>query len=318
MQLLQRMSGSLGHDCCYVAKLATSAPKSYREFAVPKANGSFRQIASPLPKIDRIQRHLLINELSELPVHYCATAYRTGSSIRDNAQRHAKNEFILKMDFKEFFNSIEPKHFRRHVRTHFPKKYTRQEMAILWRYLFWAQPTGDREKPYRLCLSVGSASSPFISNSIMYAADEHLAAFCSSRKITYTRYADDLTFSAGTMEQLRPLVSKVRQLNELPNLDFLTVNDKKTLFLTKAGNRTITGLVVTNEGRVSLGRDRKRLIRSMIDKFAKDQMPDMEDRVRLRGLLSFANDVEPDFVDRMKQKYGKDLFKTFSRSIRWT
>jgi hypothetical protein len=45
----------------------------------------------------------------------------------------------------------------------------------------------------------------------------------------------------------------------------LELNEKKTTLATRKYKRQVTGLILTNDGDVSLGHEKKRLLRSMID-----------------------------------------------------
>jgi hypothetical protein len=42
-------------------------------------------------------------------------AYRNGLSISSNANQHINNDFLLKMDFKDFFPSLMPKDLIDHI-----------------------------------------------------------------------------------------------------------------------------------------------------------------------------------------------------------
>jgi RNA-directed DNA polymerase len=67
-------------------------------------------------------------------------------------------------------------------------------------------------------------------------------------------------------------------------------------------------LILTNDGKVSLGHDRKRKIRAAL-KYYADQKLSIQEQAKLAGLLAFANDVERDFVFRMERKYGSELLR---------
>ncbi|HCN8126267.1 TPA: RNA-directed DNA polymerase, partial [Escherichia coli] len=61
-----------------------------------------------------------------------------------------------------------------------------------------------------LVLSVGAPSSPFISNIVMSSFDEEISSFCKENKISYSRYADDLTFSTNERDVLGLAHQKVK------------------------------------------------------------------------------------------------------------
>ena len=91
----------------------------------------------------------------------------------------------------------------------------------------------------------------------------------------------------------------------MDNIEYprLTLNVAKTRLASKATLRRVTGLVIANDGTLSLGRDRKRLISAMVH-HAITGKAEAFTVTHLAGLLSFAKDVEPSFVDALGQKYG--------------
>lgn len=48
----------------------------------------------------------------------------------------------------------------------------------------------------------------------------------------------------------------------------ININTQKTVFSSKAHNRHVTGVTLTNDNKISIGRKRKRLISSMVHKFS--------------------------------------------------
>ena len=174
---------------------------------------------------------------------------------------------------------------------------------LIWlkTYFFW-QPKRSKIKR----LSIGAPSSPFISNSILFDFDTRIGEISKQLEITYTRYADDLTFTnreKNVLFQIPDLVKK-----EIANLAYpkLTVHNEKTVFSSKKHNRHVTGLVLTNDNLVSIGRQRKRYIRSLIFKFINNRL-DHKSTLRLKGYISFARDIEPKFIDSIENKYGKEV-----------
>lgn len=112
-----------------------------------------------------------------------------------------------------------------------------------------------------------------------------------------------MTFSTNEKSMSREIeLFLVRQVEAMKS-PRLSINHEKTIHLSKRNQRKVTGLVLSSEGKVSLGRNRKREISSLIHRFALGQL-DPTDVFRLQGLLGFANDAEPDFVVRMRKKYG--------------
>ena len=247
-----------------------------------------------------MQRALIAHVLSKLPVHSAATAYQPGTSIRANAERHIHNGPILKYDFKEFFPSLRDNDWDKYCKTH-TLFGSDEDIWISTRILFKRTPGSTV-----LRLAIGAPSSPQLSNILMHDFDKRMTALVEASKVTYTRYADDLTFSAPRTGYLNIVDKALRQTLKDMRSPRLTINEEKTVLATKKYRRVVTGLVLSNDGAVSLGRDRKRLIRATLHhaqtgKLSRDEV------VKLAGILSFAQDVEPTFLVSLKKTYGEDL-----------
>ncbi|MBP5078732.1 hypothetical protein HUS84_33400, partial [Pseudomonas chlororaphis] len=130
-----------------------------------------------------------------------------------------------------------------------------------------------------------------------------LQDYCGKLGITYTRYADDITLTTNVKGLLLSMPSYVRSLCKEIDYPTLKVNEQKTVFSSKKSNRHVTGLVINNENQVSLGRERKRYIRSLIHKSSLGEMTN-EEMHNLKGLLAFAKYVEPAFYKSALDKYG--------------
>lgn len=70
----------------------------------------------------------------------------------------------------------------------------------------------------------------------------------------------------------------------------------------------MTGITINNEETLSLGRDRKRFIKHLINQY-KYGLLDNEDKAYLIGLLAFASHIEPSFITRMNEKYSLELME---------
>lgn len=303
ISLRKEMQESLGIGEEQLTRLIQRSPHTYKVYDIPKRTGGVRTIAQPARETKFIQHWLIKTIFARLPVHECATAYSEGSSILKNAMAHKDNSYVAKFDFKNFFTSIKfddlVLHFSRHLANH----VCADDILLIAR-VSCIRPKTSSE----LCLSVGAPSSPILSNSVMYEFDSAVARWCKEQNIVYTRYADDLTFSTkekGVSSQIEPFVRDVVRGMAYPTLRF---NNQKTTHLSRKYQRRITGLIINNDGNVSLGRDRKREISALIHRFslgllAKDEI------YRLQGLLGFAKNVEPLFVSRMRGKYRSELIE---------
>ena len=301
LPLLIRISQDLDVPRELVERLIQRAPHTYKSYSVPKKNGGKRFISQPAKETKYLQYWLIKNILNELPIHESATAYRQGASIRNNALVHSPNSYLAKFDFRNFFTSIKASDVKTHLANHQGHVYSEEELNLIVRVVCMhvSSKTGLR-------LTIGSPSSPLLSNTIMYEFDEMISGWSKRSGFLYTRYADDLTFSTSEKNISHEIEKELTKTIKVIRYPRLRLNRSKTVLLSKKNNRRITGVTISNEGQLSLGRDRKRLIRSMIHRY-KQGILESEKVYKLQGILAFAKDIEPKFIERMEAKYGKKL-----------
>jgi retron-type reverse transcriptase len=300
--ILQYLSNLLSLEKNEIIKFIASSPHRYKVYRIPKRKkDEFRTIAQPSSQLKFIQQAILKEFFSGLSVHQSAMAYVKGKGIKDNALIHANNIFLLKMDFQDFFPSIKPEDFIDHLKEYSSFNFSERDNLIISKIFFWSPARG---KP--LVLSIGAPSSPFISNTIMLKFDKIVSDYCIENDITYSRYADDLVFSTS-LPQVLPLIPKIiEETTKTIPYPRLKINREKTVFSSKKHNRHITGLTITNEARVSIGRAKKRYISSLVHKYTLNQL-DNKQLGYLKGYLAFCFDVEKEFVRRLEIKYSKSV-----------
>lgn len=299
MNLLDQLSTGLLTRKAWIMRVIARAPYAYKTYYIPKKSKGIREISQPAKETKRLQYWVIENILSKHPIHQCAFGYVVGKSIKLNAKSHVKNRYLAKFDIVNFFPSIKERHVRGFLID--AENYSQEEITMLSRILL-RKPQNSES----LEMTIGAPSSPMLSNVLLYDLDKSIFDFCKNHKITYTRYADDMTFSTNQPDILFSLKEKLDSL--LTNYKYGTfkINDKKTIYRSKRNSRQVTGIYLTNESKISLGRDRKRHIRTMIH-YYKTQRLDAESTLKLQGLISFAQDVEPSFVTRMRSKYSSHL-----------
>ena len=230
-------------------------------------------------------------------------AYVKGKDIKKNAEVHSQNIYFLRMDFTDFFNSITPKIFW-NACERAGIEFDWLEKEIIEKTIFWKPSKYSNN----LVLSIGAPSSPFISNFIMYSFDNEIAKYCQERKISYTRYADDLTFSTKLPNVLLDLTRVIG--NTLIGFfgNAIKINHLKTAFSSKKHNRHVTGITITNKDELSIGRAKKRYIKHLVHNFIEEKIsPD--DLNYLRGYLGFIKYVEPKFLASLEKKYTQNVIQ---------
>lgn len=307
--LLDLLSSKLGSSKILLEYLIETAPSRYKVYKIPKrSSGKFRTIAQPTKELKVIQRLLLEELFHDVEVHECATAYVKGKNIKDNALAHVDGKYMLKMDFKNFFPSIVPSDFFGALSKVYNIDFSENDTNHLKNIFFWFNKENKK-----LELSIGAPSSPFISNMVMTEFDKRIHGFCSKESITYTRYADDLCFSTTQPNKLKSVEQYVIEITSGLERPKLEINKQKTVHTSKKHNRHITGITITNEGKLSLGRNRKKKYSAMIHHFINDRL-NHEDIQKLKGYMAFANDIEPEFIIRLKRKYSNEVIRSLVHS----
>lgn len=278
--------------------IANSAHKRYKVFEIPKKNGrGLRTLAQPAREVKAVQRAIVAMLGQKLPVHPAATAYREGSSILDNARRHAQAKFITKLDFQDFFPSIDRTSLGRHLRECL-KDLSPEEVAFVLSACCW-KPKGTTVQ--RLC--IGAPSSPLLSNSIMFVIDKDIAALCDPVGVVYTRYSDDICISSNDPGVLGPLEVQIRDRIRASRWPTLKLNDRKRVAVGRGDAMTVTGLTLSNEGMPTVGRERKRGVRAGAANFVRGLLS-AEEVVRLKGEIAFVISIEPGFRFLLIRTYG--------------
>lgn len=305
MQLERKLCDKFNLTPLQLSILSSKAPKKYRVYYIPKRTSGLRAIAQPTKELKNIQRFLASELESYCPVHPSAMAYRRGISIRDNAECHKNNPYLLKMDFQNFFNKIKPDIFFEKLSS-LDVKYNEKDKRYLHNFLFWKP---GKKRSITHILSVGAPSSPFVSNFVMFDFDFEISKWCSEYNVVYTRYADDITFSTARKNILFSVPKIVKNILSI-HAPGITINEAKTIFTSKAHNRHVTGVTITNEGKLSIGRKKKKYLFSLVFKYSMGELT-REEIFYAKGLMSHCMHIERNIISRLKRKYGAVVIDKF-------
>lgn len=311
-------------------QIIRKAPFLYKVFDIPKKHGGFREIAQPTRELKNIQRERIAELQAIFPIHAAAVAYRQGiNGVFQNAWLHKDNNFFLKLDFNDFFHSIYASDFNllldkkqeisESKRVEFLKIFfmfnkrenIKQNTRII-RFFVNEQHTDalilrkivSPTYKSRFRLSIGAPSSPMLSNMFMFNFDKQVYEWALKYGITYSRYADDLTFSSKTRDSLESVSQFVNDvLKSFKEYSHLSLNTAKTKELSFAKRVTITGLNITPEHKISIGREQKKKIRAMLHAVETKQF-DYSQVNYLKGWLAYAAEVEPVFVQSIEKSFA--------------
>ncbi len=167
-------------------------------------------------------------------------------SIITNAMMHLGKKNVLNIDLENFFDSF---NFGR-VRGFFIKNMNFKLDPNIATVI-------AQIACYKDTLPQGSPCSPVITNLITHSLDIRLASLAKKYKCTYTRYADDITFS--TRKSVFPPQIMKEEANgydgyipgkkltwEIEHAGF-SINNKKTRIQYKDSRQDVTGLIVNQK-----------------------------------------------------------------------
>lgn len=290
-----------------------STVSHYVRFQIPKKSGGVREIWAPQPKLAAAQHWILENILSKVPTSSVAHGFVPGRSTVSNAAPHVKRAIVVNVDLKDFFPTItfprvrglyESLGYSPAVATVLALLSTeapRREVAYSGKKYFVA--IGPRALPQ------GACTSPALSNLAAWTLDRRLGGVASTLGWTYTRYADDLTFSGDTMvpkgeknpKSVAWLLARTRHLCEDEGF---AVNEKKVRVQRRNTAQIVTGVVVNEKP--STSRAERRKLRAILH-HARFEGLDQQNRIHhpnfvawLRGHVAYVQMVNPEQGRKLK------------------
>lgn len=319
----------------------------YYQFKITKKSGGFRLISAPAAKLKSIQSalsDLLLDCLDEIIKskfpeseisnnhklkHSKTLKIKIGSaktkqpslshgfernrSIITNAMMHIGKKNVLNIDLEDFFGSF---NFGR-VRGFFIKNENfKLDPHIATVIAHIACYNGE--------LPQGSPCSPVITNLITHSLDIRLAKLAKKHSCTYTRYADDITFSTrkdtfpeGVMRQEEGEYVAAKKLrSEIKRAGF-SIKESKTRIQYSDSRQAVTGLVVNQKPNVR--REYWRTVRAQCNNLFKtgkfldvDGDAETDGNINvLEGRLNFIDQL--DHYNRLRQKPALDPNYQFKR-----
>lgn len=299
--IITTISDYLGYSEDKTIEISDKAPGCYKRYLISKKNGKGqRAIYHPAKDTKILQYAFMETILPKLKVHQSATAYEKDTNILKNAVLHSNYAYTIRIDLKDFFPSIVPRDLIKIMQASDAfGELSKKDLKFIKNSLF--VKLAKRVKG----LGIGAPSSPKVCNIVMYDID---CKICEKipKNTCYTRYADDLVFSSNVKNECREFLNLVTEILEKTASPKLEINQNKTLFMSKGTRRVVTGLHITPQGKISLGRKNKRYIRKLLFDFKNGKTKNI---TYLRGYLSFISDVEPDWYDRLTLKYSAEVME---------
>ncbi len=246
----------LGYKTSSLAFLLYKLPteRKYTKFEIAKKSGGTRVIHAPIDRIKTLQRRLA-NILYACRVEIeregqqrkpLSHGFRKSLSIITNAQPHKNRRYVLNLDIQDFFPSF---NFGR-VRGFFIKN---RDFALKEKIATIIAQIACHDN----ALPQGSPCSPVIADMIAHLLDVRLAQLAKLHGATYSRYADDLTFSTNKKD-FPPALGACEDaagfewvlgddLVQTINDAGFAINPSKTRMQCRTGRQLVTGLTVNKK-----------------------------------------------------------------------
>lgn len=252
----------------------------YFQKVIPKKDKTERILNVPNLSLKVVQKWILKEILEKIFVSEQAMAFVPNKNgLRENAERHKKNIFLLEMDITNFFGTI-----------------TEQQVYTLFCNIGYNSKVAGilaNLCTYNNYLPQGAVTSPYIANLVCYHMDARINGYCSRKDIVYTRYADDLTFSSDN----RMLLNKIEKfIKYIVTDEGFTINDKKTRYLSNDVKKTVTGITI-NDDSIHVDKKFKRDLRAQI--YCSIKLKDYQNNSQILGKIAYVNSIEKGFRDKI-------------------
>jgi len=268
----------LGVSPKLIYAMAHVPPRYYRTFAIPKRTGGTRTIAAPRVFLKTVQKWLLINVLYKRSLPDYVTGFTPRKSILENAAFHVGKQHLVRIDIEDFFPSIG----QGEVEPVFQSfGYKPNVVNLLSRLALL-----DGELPQ------GAPTSPYLANLVFLPSDEAIQILATERNITYSRYADDLTFSSEA-----PFDSDfLLRIEKVIEGAGFSINRAKFLKVGKGQRHITTGFVVNEK--VHPSRTFRRRLRAKFHQAADDPQAFRRDYHRMQGWAAYVNMYDKELGQR--------------------
>jgi RNA-directed DNA polymerase len=224
---------------------------NYKEFTIPKKKGKPREICQPDAELMKIQKKLnsylqsvYYFQLPECVHGFIPKSYKNPRNIISNALPHVNKDSILSLDIENYFPSIRAKRIF--------------ELFHSWGFSQEISTALTLICTYKGSLPTGAPSSPILSNLCSIQLDLDLMKLSELHQLSYTRYADDLTFSSHSFIT----DSTIIELMNCIKSNGFSINKRKVRCLGQNRKQKITGIVVNKK--ISVDRQTKKKLRAIM------------------------------------------------------
>lgn len=270
-----------------------STVSHYVKFYLPKKSGGKRMISAPMPRLKKVQYWILENLLNKVPLHNAANGFTINRSIVTNAQPHVGKELVINMDVKDFFPSVHHKRVKGLLQQLGYAEKIATILSLICTEAVTDEVTIDGKNYFvqkgNRVLPQGAPTSPAITNILCFKLDKRLQGLAAKLNCSYTRYADDITFSGSGDTDAQQLVWRIKRI--LQDEGFVPHPDKIRI-MRKGTQQEVTGVVVNKQ--LNVNRKKLREFRSLLHHLKQKQSTGLKwgNGALTNSILGYANFVK--------------------------
>ncbi len=307
----------------FINEIISRKKDPYRIFTIRKRSGGKRTICVPHPPLLNTQRWIHRNVLLSCAhlLHAASTAYGSHCSPLANAAKHCEAKWLVKIDIKNYFESISEEDIYRVFKKIGYRPLLAFELARLTTRLKRDNnKRSSSKKKYSLYqnehlghLPQGAPTSPLLANMACHSMDNDLSNLARQYHCAVTRYSDDIVYSAYEINRQTAEILIKKTTNILFKHGF-SINKAKTRICPPGARKIVTGLLVDG-AKPKLSRTYKDSIRSHMYYLRKYGIAEhckrrgfdslLGFKKHLDGLLIYAKHIDPVFSEKYRQEFDK-------------
>jgi len=248
----------------------TNKKNYYNIYPKKKKNGKIRWIYAPLEPL-KSEQFILKNKLEDkYNPSDCVFGFIEGRSPIDAAKLHVNKDWVISFDIDNFFPSIT------------------KEMVLSLGVSEYESEIATLDGK----LVQGSPCSPVISNLVFANMDRYLDFYAYLFNYSYSRYADDITFSSNGKN---PYKGISRAVNLAVNKLGMKINKSKTKIMYKNREQRVLGITVNTKP--SINSKIRKILRAKIHQGAINESD--------IGYISYINSIS---CEQAKKLIGGQLY----------
>jgi len=262
----------------------------YDQIRIPKKgkhnSGKYRIVYKVESELNNLQKNIATAIASRTQFPEYVQGFVSKRSIATNAALHLAQKYVLNVDIKDFFDSI-----------------TQEQVAEAFRELGCTESIALVFA--RLCtfhgrLVQGASTSPVLANLVCVALDRDLAELGKEYGCSYSRYADDMTFSGEQLPRNKDIERCLKQHG-------FQSNPHKWKRQSRGQSQYVTGLTVFDNISPRIPKYVKRRLRQILHYASKYGLESHLDKIqcidedserfeirRIDGMIAFMYSVEPE------------------------